>query len=66
MSAETKMMASVRGPLVIAGWIFLILSLILCVTALLISDNPLYFVFGVTAVSFLGIVAALLQDGNRR
>ena len=66
MSTETKMMDSVLGPLVIAGWILLILSLILCVTALLISGNPLYFVFGVTAVSLLGIVAALLQDGNRR
>ncbi len=64
MSAETKTIHTARGPLAMAGWVLFILALILCVMALLISNNPLYFVFGVTAVSLLAIIAALLQDGN--
>ncbi|MDD4051281.1 MAG: hypothetical protein PHR28_05205 [candidate division Zixibacteria bacterium] len=62
MSAEAKAIHANRGPLTITGWVLFVLSLILCVTALLISNNPLYFVFGVTAVSFLGIVVAVLQN----
>lgn len=64
MSAAAKTIRMNRGPLTVAGWVLLILALVLCVTGLLISDNPLFFVFGVTAVSLLGIVVALLQHDD--
>jgi hypothetical protein len=65
MTAAAKTTHAIRAPLVAAGWVLFAIALILCVTGLLISGNPLYFVFGVTAVSLLGIVVAHVPDDGR-
>ncbi len=66
MSAATKTMDTIRRPMVVVGWGLAILALILCVTALVVSGNPLFFVFGVIVVSLLGIVVSLLPSEDNR
>lgn len=62
MSPATKTHDGSQTPLTIAGWVAAALALILCVTALTVSGNPLYFVFGVVALSVAGIIAATLRN----
>lgn len=62
MAFATKATDGNRTPLTVVGGVLAVVALILCVTALMFSGNPLYFVFGVTAVSLVGIIVSVLQN----
>lgn len=61
MTSAAKISGGIRTQLTIVGGVMAVIALILCVTALLISGNPLYFVFGLIAVSLVGIIASTLR-----
>jgi hypothetical protein len=66
MASATKATDGNRTELTVVGGVLAVVALILCVTALLFSGNPLYFVFGVTAVSLAAVVASLVDAGGGR
>lgn len=47
------------GVLCVAGLVLLGLAIVLCGIALLASNNPLYFVFGVAVLSLAAIASAV-------
>ncbi|NMC43371.1 MAG: hypothetical protein GYA46_05575 [candidate division Zixibacteria bacterium] len=64
MTSAAKTPGGIRTQLTVVGGTMAVIALILCVTALLISGNPLYFVFGLIAVSLAGIIASLTASGR--